>query len=461
MHEATDSKFHPQLYDYIVVGGGTAGCPLAATLSQKFRVLLLERGGSPYGNPNVTLRDNFIVNYLNQGSDTPVQGFVSTEGVPNARARVLGGGTSINIGFYNRASPQVISDLGLDGSLANASFRWVEQVVTSVPRLGPYQAAFRRSLIKAGVTPDNGASYDFQVGTQTGGTIFDDQGTRRPASNLLVYANPRNLDILLHAQVELILFSGSGDFLLAGDRSYGVKYSDPLGRTRTTLLKNLQGEVILCAGTLGSPQLLLLSGVGPANQLFSPSPVESALAQVVGITAPFGNFIEAACGVAVTGVPGARAGNIIEKVAGPLSSGTLVLQSKNVRDNPLVTFNYFQDPRDLQTCIAGVNTIEEVILANSFRPFVYDNQTLPSGGTVGAPNRRNPAFAATINTTIANYCRERLTTIWHYHGGCLVNQVVDSDYRVLGIKGLRVVDGSTFKYSPGTIPQATILMLGR
>ncbi|XP_024534194.1 protein HOTHEAD [Selaginella moellendorffii] len=313
MHEATDSKFHPQLYDYIVVGGGTAGCPLAATLSQKFRVLLLERGGSP--------------------------------------------------------------------------------------------------LIKAGVTPDNGASYDFQVGTQTGGTIFDDQGTRRPASNLLVYANPRNLDILLHAQVELILFRG----------------------------------------TPGSPQLLLLSGVGPANQLtamgikvvynlpgvgkqvsdnpaalvniVSPSPVESALAQVVGITAPFGNFIEAACGVAVTGVPGARAGNIIEKVAGPLSSGTLVLQSKHVRDNPLVTFNYFQHPRDLQACIAGVNTIEEVILANSFRPFVYDNQTLPSGGTVGAPNRRNPAFAATINTTIANYCREHLTTIWHYHGGCLVNRL--------------------------------------
>ncbi|EFJ23347.1 hypothetical protein SELMODRAFT_415708 [Selaginella moellendorffii] len=361
MHEATDSKFHPQLYDYIVVGGGTAGCPLAATLSQKFRVLLLERGGSPYGNPNVTLRDNFIVNYLNQGSDTPVQGFVSTEGVPNARARVLGGGTSINIGFYNRASPQVISDLGLDGSLANASFRWVEQVVTSVPRLGPYQAAFRRSLIKAGVTPDNGASYDFQVGTQTGGTIFDDQGTRRPASNLLVYANPRNLDILLHAQVELILFSG--------DRSYGVKYSDPLGRTRTTLLKNLQGEVILCAAVtaMGIKVVYNLPGVGkqvsdnPAAlvNIVSPSPVESALAQVVGITAPFGNFIEAACGVAVTGVPGARAGNIIEKVAGPLSSGTLVLQSKNVRDNPLVTFNYFQDPRDLQTCIAGVNTIEE------------------------------------------------------------------------------------------------------
>ncbi|KAL0312673.1 UNVERIFIED_CONTAM: (R)-mandelonitrile lyase-like [Sesamum radiatum] len=41
-------------YDYIIVGGGTAGCPLAATLSQTASVLLLERGGSPYGNPNIT-----------------------------------------------------------------------------------------------------------------------------------------------------------------------------------------------------------------------------------------------------------------------------------------------------------------------------------------------------------------------------------------------------------------------
>lgn len=41
-------------YDYIIIGGGTAGCPLAATLSQNHTVLVLERGGSPYGNPNIT-----------------------------------------------------------------------------------------------------------------------------------------------------------------------------------------------------------------------------------------------------------------------------------------------------------------------------------------------------------------------------------------------------------------------
>lgn len=54
-----------------------------------------------------------------------------------------------------------------------------------------------------------------------------------------------------------------------------------------------------------------------------------------------------------------------------------------------------------------------------------------------------------------------MNTIWHYHGGCLVGKVVDRNFRVLGIESLRVVDGSVFTISPGTNPQATLLMLGR
>ena len=51
-------------YDYIIVGGGTTGFPLAATLSQNFIVLLLERGGTPYGNNNITRLENFSVNLV-------------------------------------------------------------------------------------------------------------------------------------------------------------------------------------------------------------------------------------------------------------------------------------------------------------------------------------------------------------------------------------------------------------
>lgn len=91
-------------YDYIIVGGGTAGCPLATTLSQNFSVLLLERGGVPFGNANVSFMQNFHISLADTSSASASQAFVSTDGVINSRGRVLGGGTCINAGFYTRAS---------------------------------------------------------------------------------------------------------------------------------------------------------------------------------------------------------------------------------------------------------------------------------------------------------------------------------------------------------------------
>lgn len=91
-------------YDYIVVGGGTAGCPLAATLSQNYKVLLLERGGVPFNNRNVSFLANFHLTLADISDTSASQYFVSNDGVYNARGRVLGGGTAINAGFYTRAS---------------------------------------------------------------------------------------------------------------------------------------------------------------------------------------------------------------------------------------------------------------------------------------------------------------------------------------------------------------------
>jgi mandelonitrile lyase len=101
-----------ELYDYIVVGGGTAGCPLAATLAGPGggRVLLLERGGAPSEFPALATAGGFVRTLAMADpapeSDAPAQGFTSEDGVPNVRARVLGGGTAINAGFYSRAHPE-------------------------------------------------------------------------------------------------------------------------------------------------------------------------------------------------------------------------------------------------------------------------------------------------------------------------------------------------------------------
>lgn len=96
-------------YDYIIVGGGTAGCPLAATLSRNFSVLLLERGGVPFTNVNVSFLGNFHLTLVDTSKQSASQFFASTDGVLNSRARVLGGGSCINAGFYTRANPEYLT----------------------------------------------------------------------------------------------------------------------------------------------------------------------------------------------------------------------------------------------------------------------------------------------------------------------------------------------------------------
>ncbi|KAJ0954504.1 putative FAD/NAD(P)-binding domain superfamily [Helianthus annuus] len=102
---------------------------------------------------------------------------------------------------------------------------------------------------------------------------------------------------------------------------------------------------------------------------------------------------------------------------GPLSRGHLELRSTNPNDNPAVTFITLKIPETLEKCVEGIRIIERVIESRSFSRFRYNH--LP--------------VSSLLNMT-AN------------------SPVLDS---------LRVIDGSTFDYSPGTNPQATVMMLGR
>jgi len=157
-----------------------------------------------------------------------------------------------------------------------------------------------------------------------------------------------------------------------------------------------------------------------------------------------------------------RGGFILEKVIGPISTGHLELRNTDPNENPLVTFNYFQDPRDLERCIQGMSTIEKIIDSKAFSPFKYNNISFSMllNMTANSPVNLLPKHTNT-SMSLEQFCRDTVMTIWHYHGGCQVGRVVDSDYKVLGVDALRVIDGSTFNYSPGTNPQATVMMLGR
>ncbi|GMQ05240.1 hypothetical protein CsSME_00050347 [Camellia sinensis var. sinensis] len=245
----------------------------------------------------------------------------------------------------------------------------------------------------------------------------------------------------------------------------------------------------------------------PMNAIFIPSPipVEISLIQVVGIT-HLGTYIEAASGENFGGqgppppprdygmfspkigqlstVPpkqrtqaaidkavetmstlnqaAFQGGFILEKVMGPLSTGHLELRTRNPKDNPSVTFNYFKEPEDLRRCVEGIRTIERIIESKSFSKFRYENIPVQAllNMTLSFPVNLLPKHS-NASMSLEQFCKDTVMTIWHYHGGCQVGMVVDRDYKVLGVDALRVIDGSTFNNSPGTNPQATVMMLGR
>jgi choline dehydrogenase len=486
-------------YDYIVVGGGTAGCPLAATLSAKYSVLVVERGGSPYGVPDVENANAFGKLLRETDNYTSLaQTFISEDGVILARARVLGGGTALNAGFYSRASSEYVRDMGWDEELVEESYEWVEKQNAFKPdHLSRWSSVFRNGLLEAGVFPYNGYTLEHVEGTKISASTFDNNGKRHTAADLLKTANPHNILVLLNATVSRILFNsptsqGTKEGSAETPRACGVEFMDRQGRSYQAFLKesSRSGEVIVSAGSLGSPQLLLLSGIGQSEHLKelnislllhlpfvgqgiqdnpratvvlqSPIPLEFSSIQVVAILKGSQTYIESSSSVnssASSHPKNVYIGNIFEKLAFPLSRGELRLRSRDPRDNPSVRYNYYSHSLDLQRCVHGVRVIAKLLNSPSLQRFAYGaaNESSREFHFIGQALPENHSDDAAMT----QFCHATLDTMWHFHGGADIGSVINEKYQVIGIESLRIVDGSTFRDSPGTNPQATTMMLGR
>ncbi|KAJ0532656.1 putative (R)-mandelonitrile lyase [Helianthus annuus] len=495
-HEAAD--FSPaKEYDYIIVGGGTTGCPLAATLSEKYSVLLLERGGvAATSDANIYYEERMFNPLLYADAfDSPAQDFKTDEGVLCHRGRVLGGTSMINFGFWSRADDHFYENSGIewDMSAVKSAYEWVEDsIVTRRVRLGAFQATTFDALVEAGVVPDNGFTLDHVQGTKVGGSTFDDSGRRHGAVELLSKGNPENLTVVVHAIVNRVIFSTSQPLAATG-----VTYHDSRGRRKEVRVRT-GGEVILSAGTLGSPQLLLLSGLGPNSTLSSlnipvvrdhpfvgqfmadnprntvvlkvPDNITDVGIHVAGIT-NIGPYIESTALPRVTTViPFIPFLNVVAptnlslallagKVSRPKAIGSLNLKSSfDVTITPRVRFNYYSNADDRHQCRNIVDVLRSVLETPAMGKYKFP--------TINGPSRLifiGPSVPKDSNDeeSVATFCNQTLGSFNHYHGGCLVNKVVDSRLKVIGVDSLRVADASTFFNSPGTNPQAATMMLGR
>jgi choline dehydrogenase len=287
----------PAECDYIIVGGGSAGCLAAWRLIEETdaRVVLLE-SGAEYRGPFLKLSPGFS-KLVPKGTHCTIHRTVPQTNLDNrileiATGRVLGGGSSVNAQVYMRGCRSDYDEWGV----ASGSDLWGWTALLPHFRKlesnqkfnnefhgsdGPLQVAdpgficeYSHLFVKAAQTLGVPFTADFNAGapTGTGYLQFTARGGRRCSAVDAFLSRVRS-----HARLRVVTAAQVSRILLEQQRAVGVEYVHR-GR-RHTLRCN--GEVLLAAGTLGSPKLLMLSGIGPADHLRQLKiPVRVALAGV-------------------------------------------------------------------------------------------------------------------------------------------------------------------------------------
>ncbi|MGB3312822.1 MAG: choline dehydrogenase [Albidovulum sp.] len=520
-------------FDFIVVGAGSAGCAVAARLSERpgLEVLLIEAG--PDANP-WTIRMPLAVDRLLNGTtynwqfgSEPEPG-LQGRAVAHPRGRVVGGSSAINGMVYTRGHPLDFDDwrdrygcTGWGYADVLPYFRRMEtapggssryrggdgplKVTRPDPDSNPLNAAFIAAGRELGhpVTDDyNGPKQEgFAVGEQS---IL--RGERRSTAVSYLTSEVRrrpNLTILPDCLVERID--------LEGKEAVGVTVRVQ-GAARAIRARR---EVILSAGAIGSPHLLMLSGIGPGSVLKAAEipvvldrpAVGRNLQDHPDLVIQFGcrqpvtlQRYTSGLGRIVTGVKwfamrrGVAASNQFEVAAYlrtrsglrkpnikleffPLAishadyqpypqeafqihmtlmdsaaRGEVSLRSADAATAPVLRFNYLNSDTDMQTFREAVALTRRLVQASAFAPF--------------AGPEMDPGAEVQSDAALNDWIRSRVSTAYHPSCTCRMGAaddpqaVVAPDLRVYGIAGLRVADASVMPHIVAANTNATTIMIG-
>ncbi|MBD1205195.1 MAG: GMC family oxidoreductase N-terminal domain-containing protein [Rhodobacteraceae bacterium] len=520
-------------YDYIIAGGGSAGAVLAARLSEDpaVTVCLIEAGGQ---GKSFLINTPAMVAAMVSGRPRLHNWAFRTEPQPHLnnrrcyqpRGKALGGSSAINAMLYVRGHPSDYdqwADLGADGwdwqSVLPYFLKSEGNSSATGPlhnNSGPLQVtdqqsphAITHAFVQAMEAVQVPANPDFNGDSQFGAGLYQvtqfHHGPRkgRRCSAAAAYLHPvlsrPNLTVLTHARAERII--------LDGIRAKGLIVKQKNRRLTLTARR----EVIVSAGAFGSPQLLLLSGIGPEEELRAHGiPLAHALPgvgqnlqdhldhtliwrsprpDVVGFN-PAGllrlmrgwrPFRDHGNGILTT--PGAEGGAFLMSRPGlhipdlqvhfvvaivddhmrrihlsdgwsahvcvlrPESRGHVGLRDANPASPPRIDPNFLSDPRDLATLKAGVRLLEQAMSADALAPW-RGQRLYPHDGS-------DAGLEADI--------RARADTIYHPVGTCRMGRdamaVVDPDLRVKGLEGLRVVDASIMPRLIGGNTNAPTIMI--
>ena len=269
-------------YDYVIVGGGSAGCVLAARLSEdrSARVLLLEAGGKD-SHPFIHMPVGFAKmtgGPHTWGFNTVPQKHAMDREIPYAQARVIGGGSSINAEVFTRGNPVDYDRWANDEGCEGWAFKDIQQYfirsegntilsgdwhgtdgplgVSDIPDINPTTRAFVQSCQEVGM-PYNP---DFNGRVQEGAGAYQTTTKNyRRCSAAVGYLKPAmkrsNLTVETGCLVKRITFEGN--------RAVAVEYTTGSGSQTA----RAESEILVTSGAIGTPKLMMLSGVGPADHL--------------------------------------------------------------------------------------------------------------------------------------------------------------------------------------------------